>query len=661
MRSDFIPTQAADIDGPLDFILVSGDAYVDHPSFGTALIGRYLQSLGYTCGIIAQPEFHSKDDFMRLGRPKLGFMIAAGNMDSMVSNYTSSKKKRNQDYFSPKMEAGHRPDRATIVYCNRVREAFPHVPIIIAGVEASLRRFAHYDYWDDKVRRSLLVDAGADMLIYGMAERATKEVCRRMAEGERLSEIQGVPGTCYMTDELPDGVMEIPSYEAVCEDKKTYAECFAMQYLEHDPIRGRSLAQRHGEKYVVVEKPAMPLNRKELDELAKLKYMRTWHPDYDDVGGIAAIQEVKFSITANRGCFGECAFCALAFHQGKIVQSRSVESIVEEAKELTKLPDFKGYIHDIGGPTANFMRPACDKQLKLGTCKGKRCLSPKPCPNLKVDHREYLQALEAVRSLPGIKKVFVRSGVRFDYALLDRSDQFIWELCRNHVSGQLRIAPEHVAPGVLNLMGKPDCSVFGSFEQKFERVNEKLGKDQYIVSYFMSSHPGSTLKEAVQLAEYMRDHRINPDQVQDFYPTPGTRATTMYYTGYDPMTMKQVYVPKSYEEKAMQRALLQYRNPQNHDLVRKALMLCGREDLIGYGPRCLVPPKGGRSGANAGVQSAGRQGSTAKDRSGSKPLSRKNDGGYTGVKAKQAQEKPAKKTPRYAQKAKAKKAKDAKR
>ncbi len=590
MRNDFIPTQPEDLNGPLDYILITGDSYVDHPSFGTALIGRYLQKLGYTCGIIAQPEYHTTTDFMRLGRPTLGFMIAAGNMDSMVSNYTVSKKRRNQDYYAPNKEPGHRPDRATIVYCNRVREAFPHVPIIIAGVEASLRRFAHYDYWEDKVRRSMLVDAGADMLIYGMAERATKEVCARMQAGEKLSEIRGVPGTCYMADELPQHVTEIASYEEVAADKRAYAECFAMQYLEQDPIRGKSLGQRHGDKYVIVEKPAMPLNRQELDELAKLKFMRTWHPDYDVAGGIPAVSEVKFSITANRGCFGECAFCALAFHQGKIVQSRSVESIVEEAKELIKLPDFKGYIHDIGGPTANFMRPACDKQLKQGSCRGKRCLSPKPCPNLKVDHKEYLQALEAVRKLPGVKKVFVRSGVRFDYALLDDSDRFIWELCRNHVSGQLRVAPEHVAPAVLNLMGKPECQVFAAFEDRFKYVNEKLGKDQYMVSYFMSSHPGSTLKEAVLLAEYMRDHHIHPEQVQDFYPTPGTRATTMYYTGYDPMTMKKVYVPKTYEEKAMQRALLQYRNPQNHELVRKALRKAHREDLIGTGPKCLVPP-----------------------------------------------------------------------
>lgn len=589
-RRDFIPTQPQDVNGPLDYILVTGDAYVDHPSFGTALIGRFLQHLGYSVGIIAQPEYHTKDAFMRLGRPVYGFMVAAGNMDSMVSNYTSSKKRRNQDYYSPGMKPGLRPDRATIVYCNRLREAYPGVPLIIAGIEASLRRFAHYDYWNDKVRRSMLVDAGADMLIYGMAEHATEEVCRRMAAGERLSEIRGVPGTCYMSDTVPEWAVEIPGYEEVCADKKVYAQCFGTQYLEQDPIRGRSLAQRHGDKYVVVEKPAMPMNRQELDELAELPFTRQWHPDYDAEGGIPALQEIKFSLSANRGCFGECAFCALTFHQGRIVQSRSIESLVREAELLTKLPDFKGYIHDVGGPTANFMRPACDKQLTSGTCRGKRCLSPKPCPNLKVDHSEYIRALQAIRSIPGVKKVFVRSGVRFDYAMLDPSDRFIRELCSYHVSGQLRVAPEHVAPAVLNLMGKPDCAMFTAFEKKFTAVNEKLGKKQYLVSYYMSSHPGSTLKEAICLAEYMRDHHIQPEQVQDFYPTPGTRATCMYYTGYDPLTLKKVYVPKSYEEKAMQRALLQYRNPANHELVRKALLRGGRADLIGYGPHALVPP-----------------------------------------------------------------------
>lgn len=590
-RNKFLPTKASDVSGQLDFILVSGDAYVDHPSFAPALIGRFLESLGYSVGIIAQPDFHTKDDFARLGRPRLAFVASAGNMDSLVCNYTAAKKKRNQDYFSPGMQAGLRPDRATIVYCNRIREAFPNVPVMIAGIEASLRRFAHYDYWDDKVRRSILIDSGADLLIYGMAEHAVATVAKRLAAGERLSQIRGIPGTCYLANELPEGHVEIPSYEEVCEDKLAYAKAFGTEWREQDPIRGKDLAQKHREKYVVVERPAMPLNREELDALARLPFTREAHPDYDDAGGIPALEEVRFSLSANRGCFGECAFCALAFHQGRIVQSRSCESLVEEAKLLTKLPDFKGYIHDVGGPTANFMRPACDEQLKRGTCPGKRCLSPKPCENLIVDHSEYVKVLKELRKIPGVKKVFVRSGVRFDYAALDPSDEFMKELVEYHVSGQLRVAPEHVSHEVLQLMGKPDCEMFGAFEKRFDRVNRESGNPkQFLVSYYMSSHPGSTLKSAVELAEYMRDKHIQPDQVQDFYPTPGTRATCMYYTGYDPMTLKKVYVPRSYEEKQMQRALLQYRNPANYELVRKALVKCGREDLIGYGPHALIPP-----------------------------------------------------------------------
>lgn len=590
-RTLFLPTQTSDISGPVDFILVSGDAYVDHPSFAPALIGRYLESLGYSVGIIAQPEFHSKDDFMRLGRPNLAFIASAGNMDSLVCNYTSAKKKRNEDYFSPGMKAGLRPDRATIVYCNRIREAFPGASIMIAGIEASLRRFAHYDYWDDKVRRSLLVDSGADLLIYGMAERAVKEIAKRLARGEQLSKITKVPGTAYMADELPEGYTEIASFEEVSEDPKAYAQAFGTEWREQDPIRGKGLVQKHREKYVVVEKPAMPLMRSEMDALAELPFTREAHPDYDEAGGIPALEEVKFSLNANRGCFGECAFCALAFHQGRIVTSRSPESLVKEAELLTTLPGFKGYIHDVGGPTANFMRPACDEQLKRGTCPGKRCLSPKPCPNLVVDHSEYVDVLKKLRNIKGVKKVFVRSGVRFDYAALDPKDDFMKELCAHHISGQLRVAPEHVSHNVLDLMGKPDCEMFTRFEKRYQEINAKCGNPkQYLVSYYMSSHPGSTLKEAIELAEYMRDHHIAPEQVQDFYPTPGTRATCMYYTGYDPMTMKKVYVPKTYEEKAMQRALLQYRNPKNHELVRKALILAGREDLIGYGPKALIPP-----------------------------------------------------------------------
>ena len=588
----FIPMTKEELGGKQpDFILICGDAYVDHPSFGHAISGRYLQSLGFTVGIIAQPDWHSCADFLRLGRPRLGFIAAAGNIDSMVNHYTSAKKRRSEDYYSPGKKAGLRPDRATIVYCNRIREAYANAPILIAGIEASLRRFAHYDYWDDAVRRSILVDSGADILIYGMAEHAMQEISARLKAGESIKEIRGVAGTCYLANEAPEDALIIESFEQVRQDKRAYAKCFGTQYVQQDPIRGKKLAQKHGQQFLVAEKPAMPLSRKELDALAKLPYNRTWHPSYDEAGGVPAIEEVKFSIAANRGCYGECAFCALTFHQGRIVQARSTQSIVEEAKLLTQLPDFKGYIHDIGGPTANFTGPACDKQLKHGACLGKRCLSPKPCPNLKVDHSEYLRTLRAVRTLPGVKKVFVRSGVRFDYALLDKSDQFIRELCEHHVSGQLKVAPEHVSQTVLNLMGKPNCEVFSQFCKKYAQINRKLGKNQFMVPYFMSSHPGSTLNDAIELALYMRDNRIRPEQVQDFYPTPGTRSTCMYHTGLDPLTLKPVYVPKSYEEKRMQRALLQYTRPENRDLVRKALKLTRREDLIGYGKNCLVPPQ----------------------------------------------------------------------
>ena len=595
MRSDFLPTQKADVKGggQVDFVIVSGDAYVDHPSFGTAIIGRYLQRLGHSVGIIAQPDWHSKQDFMRFGRPKLAFLVAAGNVDSMVNHYTASKKRRSEDFYSPGMKAGRRPDRATIVYCNRVREAFSNAPIVIAGVEASLRRFAHYDYWDDKVRRSILVDSGADMLIYGMAEHAVKAIAQRLADGERIGALDGIAGTCYLRPNLPEGATEVASFEEVTADKKAYAKAFAAQYVHHDPIRGKKVAQKHGDSYLIAEKPAMPLNRAEMDDLATLKYMRTWHPDYDDDGGVPAITEVKFSIAANRGCYGECAFCALAFHQGRIVQSRSTESIVKEAELLSKLPDFKGYIHDVGGPTANFTKPACPNQLKNGACAGKRCLAPTPCKNLVVDHSEYVNTLRAVRKIPKIKKVFVRSGVRFDYIMLDKSKTFLKELSEHHISGQLKVAPEHVSPGVLKLMGKPDCSVFTAFKGEYENINKKMGKNQYLVPYFISGHPGSTLKDAIALAEYMRDNRIRPEQVQDFYPTPGTRATCMYYSGIDPMTMKTVYVPKDYEEKRLQRALLQYHRKENHALVRKALDSAGRGDLIGFGGKCLVPPQSG--------------------------------------------------------------------
>ena len=591
-RKDFLPTQKEDIgDSQLDFILVTGDAYVDHPSFGTALIGRYIQDMGFSVGVIAQPDYTSTEDFARLGRPKYCFMVASGNMDSMVNNYTSAKKRRSEDLYSPNGEAGKRPDRAVIVYCNRINEAFPHAQIIIAGIEASLRRFAHYDYWSNKVRNSILIDSGADMLIYGMAENATREVVLRLAAGEKLSEITGVAGTCYTLPYVPDYCVEIPSAREVKNDKRAFAEAFATQYLEQDPIRGRSIAQFHDKKYVIAEKPAMPLTQKEFDRIYELFFTRTWHPDYDKYGGIPALAEVKFSVTHNRGCFGECAFCSLAFHQGRIIQTRSTDSVIKEVKYLSKLPDFKGYIHDIGGPTANFSHTACDKQRKYGTCRGKRCLSPTPCEHLNTDHRPFLRTLREARKVPGVKKVFIRSGIRFDYALYDKDHEFIKELCKYHVSGRLKVAPEHISDHVLNIMGKPSCAVFEKFESEFHKASHEAGLNQFLVSYYISSHPGSRLTDAVALAEYMRDHDIHPEQVQDFYPTPGTLATCMYYTGLDPLTMKPVYTAKSAEEKQMQRALLQYRYPQNHDLVRKALVKCHRKDLIGFGKKCLVPPE----------------------------------------------------------------------
>ncbi|MBE5761525.1 MAG: YgiQ family radical SAM protein [Clostridiales bacterium] len=590
----FIPTTKEELGGAQpDFILVSGDAYVDHPSFGAALIGRFLQSKGFSVALISQPGWQDGSDFESLGMPKLAFMVAAGNMDSLVNHYTSAKKPRKQDMYSPGGKAGHRPDRATIVYCNKIRQVFPGAPIIIAGIEASLRRFAHYDYWSDKVRQSILVDSGADMLIYGMAEHASLEVGKRLRNGEKLSEISGVPGTCHMKREMPEGAIEIASFDEVKTDKTAYAKAFSTQYREHDPIRGRTLAQKHGTRgYLIAEKPAMPLSRSELDELYSLEYTYKWHSKYDKDGGVPALSEIKFSITYNRGCYGECAFCALAFHQGRIVQSRSVGSVVQEAKRLMKLPDFKGYIHDIGGPTANFSKPACREQLKRGACAGKRCLSPVPCKNLEAGHTDYVNTLKAVREIPGIKKVFVRSGVRFDYALLDKNDRFIRDLCKYHVSGQLRVAPEHVSKNVLDLMGKPPCEVFDRFLQKFDGINKNLGLDQYAVAYFISSHPGSSLCDAVELALYMKKKNIRPEQVQDFYPTPGTRATCMYYTGIDPNNMKKVYVARDPEEKAMQRALLQYTVKENYALVRKALRKIDRDDLIGTHPGALVPPEG---------------------------------------------------------------------
>ena len=540
---------------------------------------------------------------MKLGRPRLGFLVNSGNMDSMVNHYSVSKKLRDKDMYSPGGKMGFRPDRAVIVYCNKIREAYKHIPIIIGGIEASLRRFGHYDYWSDKVRKSILIDSGADILSYGMSEKQILELADALNNGFDPKYIRHINGTCYIVDSLDevyDDYIEIPSYKEICESKELYAKAFKIQYDEQDPFRGKVIVQKHGEKYLVQNKPETPLTREELDRVYALNYQKTYHPIYEKDGGIPAIEEVKFSIVSSRGCFGSCSFCAITFHQGRAVQSRSQESIIDEAKYITTLPDFKGYIHDVGGPTANFRKPACKKQVTkgLGACKNKQCLHPKPCKNLEVDHSEYLELLRKVRKLPKIKKVFVRSGIRYDYVMADKDNKFMKELIEHHVSGQLKVAPEHISEEVLQHMQKPAGDTYDRFRQKFFDINKKLGKKQYIIPYLMSSHPGSTLNSAIELAEYLRDTNYQPEQVQDFYPTPGTLSTTMFYTGLDPLTMKPMYIPKSKTEKAMQRALLQYKAPRNYDLVYKALVEAGREDLIGYGPRCLIKPRENRNFSN---------------------------------------------------------------
>ena len=576
----------------LDFVFISGDAYVDHPSFGPAIICRLLEKHGYKVGIIPQPDWHSTKDFDRLGKPRLGFLVSAGNMDSLLNKFTAAKKVRHEDAYSPGGQAGHRPERATIVYCNRLRELYPDVPIIIGGIEASLRRMAHYDYWSNAIRRSILVDSQADLLIYGMGERAILEIAADLQQGVEVANIQDVHGTCYRVPnkDYAWDYIELPSFEAVRKDKKTFAEAFKIEYLEQDPIRGRKLLQQNDEWCVVQNPPAMPLSEEQMDEVYGLPYMRTYHPIYEKAGGVPAIKEVQFSLVSQRGCFGSCNFCAIISHEGRIIQRRSHASLIREAKILTHMKGFKGYIHDVGGPTANFRRTSCDGQLKRGTCRGKPCLSPEPCKLLVADHSDYIKLLRELRSLPGVKKVFVRSGIRFDYLLLAKDD-FLYELCKYHVSGQLKIAPEHISDRVTRLMGKSNRAVYLRFVEKFRRMNERLGKKQYLVPYFMSSHPGSELSDAVELAEFIRDMGYHPQQVQDFIPTPGTLSTCMWYTGIDPMTGEKVYSAKSYEEKRMQRALMQYWLPKNHEIVRKALHLAHREDLIGFGPKCLVRPR----------------------------------------------------------------------
>lgn len=595
MTNGFLPVSKDDMTNLgwdyIDFLYIIGDAYVDHPSFGHAIISRVLDSSGYRVGIIAQPDWHNAESIKKLGRPRLGVLVTAGNIDSMVNHYTAAKKRRSEDLYSPGRKRGLRPDRATIVYCNLVRQVFGDIPIIIGGVEASLRRFAHYDYWDDKVRRSILLDSRADLLIYGMGEHQIVEIADCLNSGIDISDITYIKGTCYIskTNDIFDSVM-IPSYEDCVNDKDKYLIACKVQIEEQNPYIGKSVVQPHSNRYLVQNPPSEPLCREELDDVYGLNYMKRQHPMYDELGGIAAIDEVLFSITSSRGCFGGCNFCALSFHQGRIVTSRSHESIISEVKEMVKHPQFKGYIHDVGGPTANFRRSACDKQKTVGACKNRQCLFPKPCKSLICDHSEYLELLRKIRKIPGVKKVFIRSGIRFDYVMCDKNSDFLEELCKYHISGQLKVAPEHISDNVLKHMGKPQNSVYEAFSEKFYSINKRIGKKQYLIPYLMSSHPGSTLNDAINLAVYLKKHKLNPQQVQDFYPTPGTVSTCMYYTGKDPVTQKEVYVAKTPHEKSMQRALLQFANPKNRNLVKQALIEAGREDLIGYGEGCLIKP-----------------------------------------------------------------------
>ncbi|MEC9490836.1 MAG: YgiQ family radical SAM protein [Halanaerobiales bacterium] len=577
----------------LDFIIVSGDAYLDHPSFGTAIIARVLEDAGFKVGIIAQPDWRSTADFKKLGKPKFGFLVTAGNMDSMVNHYSVSRHRRSYDNYSPGGESGQRPDRATIVYSNRLREAYGEIPIIIGGIEASLRRFAYFDYWDDSVRRSLLFDSRADLLVYGMGEKQILKIAENLEAGLEIKYINYLPGTAFIADELESlyDYELLPSYEEVKSSKKQYAYAYKIEYLEQDPIRGQQLVQQHGNRYLVQNPPVEPLSQEELDHIYTLPYQRDYHPAYERDGGVPAIKEVKFSLVSSRGCFGACSFCAISFHQGKMMTARSKESLLEEARQIIALDDFKGYIHDVGGPTANFRKPSCTDQLSRGMCKGKECMFPDPCSKLEVDHEEYFEILRELRKLPEVKKVFVRSGIRFDYLLEDEgSRKYLKELAAHHVSGQLKVAPEHVSDKVLSYMGKPGIEVFDKFRKAFYQVNQEIGLEQYLIPYFISSHPGSRLEDAVELAEYLRDINHHPDQVQDFYPTPGTMATAMYYSGYDPRTMEEVYVARSREAKKMQRALLQYHKKENQQIVRKALKMAGRKDLIGYDKKSLVPP-----------------------------------------------------------------------
>ena len=605
MKGNFLPITREEMKergwDQVDFVYVSGDAYVDHPSFGHAIITRLLESRGYRVGIIAQPDWRKPESVQVFGEPRLGFLVSAGNMDSMVNHYSVSKKRRKTDAYTPGGEMGKRPDYACVVYGNLIRQTYKKTPIILGGIEASLRRMAHYDYWSDKLKRSVLLDSGADVISYGMGEHSIVELAEALDAGIPVEDITYIAGTVVKTKSL-DSIYDaeiLPSFEDLKADKMNYARSFYTQYLNTDAFNGKRLVEPYSEHlYVVQNPPAAPLTQMEMDDVYSLPYQRTYHPSYEAKGGVPAIKEIKFSLISNRGCFGGCSFCALTFHQGRIVQVRSHESLIEEAKEITKDKDFKGYIHDVGGPTANFRHPSCKKQMEHGVCKTRQCLFPSPCKNLDADHRDYVSLLRKLRDIPKVKKVFIRSGIRFDYLLADKKQEFLRELCEYHVSGQLKVAPEHVAGPVLSLMGKPEHKVYEEFTRQFYKMNEKIGKEQYLVPYLMSSHPGSTLKEAVELAEYCRDLGYMPEQVQDFYPTPSTLSTCMYYTGVDPRTMQKVYVPKSPHEKAMQRALIQYRNPELYDLVIEALHKAGRSDLIGFGPKCLVRPRQMRGSGN---------------------------------------------------------------
>ena len=635
MSDRFLPVSREDMEkrgwDQVDFAYIIGDAYVDHPSFGHAIISRLLESRGYRVGVISQPDWKDPKSVCVFGEPRLGFLVSSGNMDSMVNHYSVSKKRRKTDAYTPGGEMGKRPDHACVVYGNLIRQTYKNTPVILGGIEASLRRLAHYDYWSDSLKRSILLDSGADIVSYGMGERSIVEIAEALDAGIPVEELTYIDGTVVRVkdrERIKDAEF-LPSYEELKQDKKNYARSFYTQYINTDAFNGRRLAEPYSDHlYVVQNPPSKPLSTVEMDDVYALPYVRTYHPSYEEKGGVPAVSEIRFSLISSRGCFGGCSFCALTFHQGRIVQVRSHESLLKEAETVTKEKDFKGYIHDVGGPTANFRHPSCKKQMEHGVCRNRQCLFPAPCKNLDADHSDYVSLLKKMRDIPGVKKVFIRSGIRFDYLLADRKNEFLRELCEHHVSGQLKVAPEHVSDQVLALMGKPQNKVYEEFIRQFGKMNERLGKKQYLVPYLMSSHPGSTLKEAVKLAEYCRDLGYMPEQVQDFYPTPSTLSTCMYYTGLDPRTMEPVYVPRNPHEKAMQRALIQYRNPKLYDLVAEALEKAGRTDLIGYGPKCLIRPRrDGRAQSSGGSSCTRGANSGAKARpGGGKPNSKKTDG-----------------------------------